>query len=73
MYIIDVTTMGNKFTELWAKLALVLFENKSILKLGKIFIIIKFLSYKDMKLDNMEIKINLKIIFIFYLYLYFFL
>lgn len=71
MYIIDVTTMGNKFTELWAKLALVLFENKSILKLGKIFIIIKFLSYKDMKLDNMKIKINLKIIF--YLYLYFFL
>lgn len=71
MYIIDVTTMGNKFTELWTKLALVLFENKSILKLGKIFIIIKFLSYKDMKLDNMKIKINLKIIF--YLYLYFFL
>lgn len=44
MYIIDVTTMGNKFTELWAKLALVLFENKNILKLGKIFVIIKFLS-----------------------------
>lgn len=70
MYIIDVTTMGNKFTELWAKLALVLFENKSILKLGKIFIIIKFLSYKDMKLDNMKIKINLKIIFYLYLYLF---
>ncbi|KAG9435663.1 exonuclease mut-7 isoform X1 [Apis mellifera carnica] len=34
VYIIDVTTMGNKFTELWAKLALVLFENKNILKLG---------------------------------------
>lgn len=70
MYIIDVTTMGNKFTELWAKLALVLFENKSILKLGKIFIIIKFLSYKDMKLDNMKIKIDLKIIFYLYLYLF---
>lgn len=69
MYIIDVTTMGNKFTELWAKLALVLFENKNILKLGKIFII-KFLFYKDMKLDNMKIEINLNNILLIFIFLF---
>lgn len=69
MYIIDVTTMGNKFTELWAKLALVLFENKNILKLGKIFVI-KFLFYKDMKLDNMKIEINLNNILLIFIFLF---
>lgn len=61
--------MGNKFTELWAKLALVLFENKNILKLGKIFII-KFLFYKDMKLDNMKIEINLNNILLIFIFLF---
>lgn len=61
--------MGNKFTELWAKLALVLFENKNILKLGKIFVI-KFLFYKDMKLDNMKIEINLNNILLIFIFLF---
>ncbi|KAK1123956.1 hypothetical protein K0M31_006985 [Melipona bicolor] len=34
VYILDVTTMGNKLKELWAELASDLFENKNILKLG---------------------------------------
>ncbi|XP_076386232.1 exonuclease mut-7 homolog isoform X2 [Megachile rotundata] len=34
VYILDVTTMGNKSPELWTELALTLFENKNILKLG---------------------------------------
>ncbi|XP_043248920.1 exonuclease mut-7 homolog isoform X1 [Colletes gigas] len=33
VYILDVTTMGSKM-KLWAELAMTLFENKSILKLG---------------------------------------
>ncbi|XP_053972277.1 exonuclease mut-7 homolog isoform X1 [Hylaeus volcanicus] len=34
VYILDVTTMGTKSENLWTELALTLFENKSILKLG---------------------------------------
>ncbi|XP_015586273.1 exonuclease mut-7 homolog [Cephus cinctus] len=34
IFILDVTTMGNNFTEMWTELGLVLFENKSIVKLG---------------------------------------
>ncbi|XP_033311571.1 exonuclease mut-7 homolog isoform X2 [Bombus bifarius] len=34
VYILDVTTIGNKLTELWIKLSKALFENRNILKLG---------------------------------------
>ena len=34
VYILDVTTMGNDSGDLWSELALILFENKNILKLG---------------------------------------
>ncbi|XP_076676382.1 exonuclease mut-7 homolog [Andrena cerasifolii] len=34
VYILDVTTMGKESEELWAELALTLFDNKHILKLG---------------------------------------
>lgn len=34
IYILDVTTLGNELSELWAELGLTLFENKNIIKIG---------------------------------------
>ncbi|XP_020281689.1 exonuclease mut-7 homolog isoform X3 [Pseudomyrmex gracilis] len=34
VYILDVTTLGNELSELWAELGLTLFENKNIIKIG---------------------------------------
>ncbi|KAL6435567.1 hypothetical protein ACFW04_005491 [Cataglyphis niger] len=34
VYILDVTTLGNELSELWAELGLMLFGNKNIIKIG---------------------------------------
>lgn len=37
VYILDVTTIGNKLPELWNELGLILFGNKDIVKIGMCF------------------------------------
>lgn len=37
IYILDVTTIGNKLPELWNELGLILFGNKDIVKIGMYF------------------------------------
>lgn len=37
VYILDVTTIGNKLFEFWNELGLILFGNKDIVKIGICF------------------------------------
>lgn len=43
VYILDVTTIGNKLSELWNELGLILFGNKDIVKIGMYFQLSKIL------------------------------
>lgn len=43
VYILDVTTIGNKLSELWNELGLILFGNKDIVKIGMYFQLPKIL------------------------------
>lgn len=45
VYILDVTTIGNKLPELWNELGLILFGNKDIVKIGLCFQLSKIYIY----------------------------
>lgn len=65
VYILDVTTIGNKLPELWNELGLILFGNKDIVKIGMCFQLSKKMS------SIMLIKCNIYVIIylIFYIHL----